>query len=310
MTAHLVHQSYGKHRVRVSKIKRPRQSPACQEIHELVEVAVDVELQGAFDPAYTAGDNSMVIATDTCRNTIYALAKDDSLDSIESFGVTIGNHFLRQYAHVNHVTVRLSGRRWHRLLDCPHGFIGTDSETPSAVVTARRDTDFVTTVHGGLENLMVAKTTQSGFSDFHRDEFRTLADTTDRILATSMSASWAYAAETPIPETPIPEISIPETRAAETGTSETRNFITARESIRSALLATFINHYSRSVQETLYKMAQAALAATDAIDSITLTMPNKHHIPFNLAPLDRVNDNEVFVVTDEPFGFISATVNR
>jgi urate oxidase len=290
MSTHLVHQSYGKHRVRVSKVKRPRQSPASQEIHELVEVAVDVELQGAFDAAYTAGDNSMVIATDTCRNTIYALAKDHCLDSIESFGITIGNHFLRQYAHVNHVTVRLSGRRWHRLLDCPHGFIGTDSETPSAVVTARRDTDFVTTVHGGLENLMVAKTTQSGFADFHRDEFRTLADTTDRILATSMSASWVYARET---------------RAA-----ETRDFVTTRESIRSALLATFINHYSRSVQETLYKMAQTALAATDAIDSITLTMPNKHHIPFNLAPLDRVNDNEIFVVTDEPFGYISATVNR
>jgi hypothetical protein len=36
-----------------------------------------------------------------------------------------------------------------------------------------------------------AKTTQSGFTDFHRDEFRALADTTDRILATSMPASWA-----------------------------------------------------------------------------------------------------------------------
>jgi len=285
MTAHLVHQSYGKHRVRLSKVKRPRQSPASQEIHELVEVAVDVELQGTFDPAYTAGDNSMVIATDTCRNTIYVLAKDDPLDSIESFGVTIGDHFLRQYAHVNRVTVRLSGRHWHRLLDCPHGFIGTDSETPTAIVTAQRDVDFVTTACGGIENLMVAKTTQSGFSDFHRDEFRTLADTTDRILATSMSASWAY-------------------------TIETRDFITAREAIRSALLATFINHYSRSVQETLYKMAQAALEATAAIDSITLTMPNKHHIPFNLTPFDRANENEIFVVTDEPFGFISATVNR
>ena len=125
---------------------------------------------------------------------------------------------------------------------------------------------------------MVAKTTQSGFTDIHRDEFRTLADTTDRILATSMSASWAYARET---------------RAA-----ETRDFVTTRESIRSALLATFINHYSRSIQETLYKMAQAALAATDTIDSITLTMPNKHHIPFNLPPFDRANDNEIFVVTD------------
>ena len=285
MSVRLVQQTYGKHRVRISKIKRPRVSPPGEERHELVEITVDVELQGSFDTAYTDGDNSSIIATDTCRNTIYVLAKDDPLDSIEAFGVTVANHFLRQYAHVARVTIGLSERKWHRLLDCPHGFLGTDSETPTAVVTATRDIDFVTVARGGLENLMIAKTTQSGFASFHRDEYRTLSDTDDRILATSMKASWTYH---------------PQTDA----------FINCREQIRSALLSTFINHYSRSVQETLYKMAQAALAATESISAITLTMPNKHHIPFNLAPFNRTNDNEIFVVTDEPFGFISATVER
>jgi len=285
MSTRLVQQTYGKHRVRISKIKRPRASPPGEERHELVEITVDVELQGTFDTAYTAGDNSLVIATDTCRNTIYVLAKDDPLDSIEAFGATIANHFLRQYAHVTRVLVSLSERKWHRLLDCPHGFLGTDSETPTAVVTATRDIDFATVVRGGLENLMIAKTTQSGFASFHRDEYRTLPDTDDRILATSMKAAWTYNAQT-------------------------KDFINSREQIRSALLSTFINHYSRSVQETLYKMAQAALAATESISTLTLTMPNKHHIAFNLAPFNRTNDNEIFVVTDEPFGFISATVDR
>jgi len=285
MSIRLVQQTYGKHRVRLSKIKRPRLAPPSEERHELVEITVDVELQGTFDIAYTAGDNSLVIATDTCRNAIYVLAKDDPLDSIESFAATVANHFLGQYDHVTRVTVGLCERKWHRLLDCPHGFLGTDGETPTAVVTATRDIDFATVVQGGVENLMIAKTTQSGFASFHRDEYRTLPDTDDRILATSMKAAWTYNAQT-------------------------NDFIHSRQRIRSALLSTFINHYSRSVQETLYKMAQAALAATESISTITLTMPNKHHIAFNLAPFNRTNDNEVFVVTDEPFGFISATVDR
>lgn len=285
MSARLVQQTYGKHRVRLSKIKRPRVSPPRDERHELVEITVDVELQGSFDTAYTDGDNSLVIATDTCRNTIYVLAKDDPLDSIESFGNTVANHFLRQYAHVNRVTVSLSERKWHRLLDCPHGFLGTDNETPTSTVIATRDIDFATVIRGGLENLMIAKTTQSGFASFHRDEYRTLPDTDDRILATSMKALWTYNAQ-----------------------AKDHNQI--RKQIRSALLSAFINHYSRSVQETLYKMAEAALSATDSISTITLTMPNKHHIAFNLAPFGRTNENEIFVVTDEPFGFISATVDR
>lgn len=290
MGVRLVQQTYGKHRVRVSKIRRPRVAPPGEERHELVEVTVDVELQGSFDTAYTRGDNSLVIATDTCRNTIYVLAKDDPLDSIESFGSTVANHFLRQYAHVNRVTVSLSEKKWHRLLDCPHGFLGTDNETPTATVTATRDIDFATVIRGGVENLMIAKTTQSGFASFHRDEYRTLPDTDDRILATSMKASWTY--------------------NSWTDNAKAKDFVHSRALIRSALLSTFIDHYSHSVQETLYKMAEAALSAAESISSITLTMPNKHHIAFNLAPFNRANDNEVFVVTDEPFGFISATVDR
>lgn len=285
MSVRLVQQTYGKHRVRVSKVKRPRCAPPGEERHELVELTIDVELQGQFDSAYTAGDNSLVIATDTCRNTIYVLAQDDPLDSVESFGETIANHFLRQYAHVTRVTVALRQKLWHRLLDCPHGFLGTDGETPTAIVTATRDIDFAMVVRGGVTDLLLAKTTESGFASFHQDEYRTLPDTDDRILATSMSATWTY----------------------EAGVT---SYQSCRDQIRAALLATFINHYSRSVQETLYKMAEAGLAATESISAISLTMPNKHHIAFNLAPFNRKNDNEIFVVTDEPFGFISATVQR
>ena len=283
MAGHLKSQTYGKHQVRVSKVRRPRAAAPNAEVHEFVEASVNIELQGDFNAAYTDGDNSSVIATDTCKNTVYALAKDHSLNTIESFGLTIAEYFLAQFSHVQSCQVALTERVWNRLNDSPHGFVGNETATPTARVTLTRDGQ--PQITAGIEHLLIAKTTESGFTDFHQSEFRTLADTEDRILATELSASWTYA-------------------------DAKTDFAAARKSIVDALLAKFLDHYSRSVQETLYKMAESALNACPAATEISLTMPNKHHILANLAPFNRENENEVFVVTDEPFGYITATVGR
>ncbi|MEM6979510.1 MAG: factor-independent urate hydroxylase [Planctomycetota bacterium] len=280
MTIQLAHNTYGKHRVRVSKIRR---DPADPQHHDFVEAAVNVVLEGDLEAGYVDADNAGIVATDTCKNTIYVLAKDDPFETIEGFGITIAEHFLKQYEHLSKATVTLRQRCWDRLLDCPHGFTGNDSSAPTAEVVALRDVD--TQVKAGIDDWVVAKTTQTGFADFHRDEFRTLADTDDRIMATSVMGQWSYK-----------------------GTNV--DFAAARTQVMEALKQTFLNHYSISVQQTLYLMGEAALAACDAAKSITLTMPNKHHVPFDLKPFGRENHNDVFVVTDEPFGFIHATVSR
>lgn len=284
MAFHLAHNRYGKHQVRVSKVRRPRKAAANQERHEFVEVSVDVELEGDFEASFTEGDNGSVVATDTCKNTIYCVAKDDPLDCIETFGIAIARHFLDQYDHINDCFVRLSETVWDRLNDSPHGFTARDRAKPWASVWASREMGEVM-VSAGVEHVLIAKTTESGFTDFHRDEFRTLADTEDRILATELSAGWAYQ-------------------------GDDLDFPAARQSIMDALLARFLDHYSRSVQETLYFMGQAALGACPNATDVTLTMPNKHHLLANLAPFNRENENEVFVVTDEPSGYITGTVSR
>ncbi|MBB6429573.1 factor-independent urate hydroxylase [Algisphaera agarilytica] len=276
----LSHNAYGKHRVRVSKIKRSANDP---QHHEFIEATVAVTLEGDLAESYTLGDNTNVVATDTCRNTVYAKAKDDPFDTIESFGVTLAEHFLSQYDHLTKATVELREHRWHRLDGHGHCFTGSDGETPTATVVAERGQ--ATTVSAGLDDLMIAKTTQTGFENFHRDEYRTLPDTDDRIFATVLTASWDYA-------------------------SADTDFAAARAAIRDAMLAKFTDHYSKSVQETLYLMANAGLDTCADATSITLTMPNKHHLRFNLEPLGRTNDNEVFHVTDEPYGYITGTVTR
>ncbi|TWT76110.1 Uricase [Posidoniimonas polymericola] len=282
MASHVTHNAYGKHGVRISKVRRPRTAPPNKERHEFVEVTADVELQGDFEAAFTQGDNRQVVATDTCKNTLYVLAKDHPLDSIESFGIAVCAHFLGRYDHVAQVEVRLVEQLWDRLGGSDHCFTAAQKMRPTAVVTQHRGADPM--VVGGLDRLTIAKTTESGFEDFHRDEFRTLADTSDRVLATEMTASWKYAAAA--------------------------GFGSARAAIVKAMLKRFTDHYSRSVQETINLMAEAALDACPAVAEITITMPNKHHILANMAPFDRENENEVFVVTDEPFGYITATIAR
>ncbi len=284
----LLHHHYGKHRVRVSKIQRdPSTPPSGPEArHDFVEAEVDVELEGGFEQAYTDGDNTPVVATDTVRNTVYALAMDDPWGSIETLGLTIARHFVGTYDHVSRATVRLREHRWHRIGDHPHAFTGSDGETPTTTVSVQRDGH--ASVTAGLDHLMIAKTTQTGFENFHRDAFRSLPDTDDRILATVLKAQWAF-------------------DATDHNASQ---FNTDRAAIRTAMLNAFGDHYSVSVQQTLYRMGAAALEACPRISQITLTMPNKHHLRFDLEKIGRPNANVVFHVTDEPCGFIEATVGR
>jgi urate oxidase len=84
----------------------------------------------------------------------------------------------------------------------------------------------------------------------------------------------------------------------------------ARQAIMSALLTTFAREFSPSVQNTLFLMGSAALAACPDISEIHLAMPNKHYLPINFKPFNLENNNEIFLPTDEPHGQIEALVTR
>jgi len=269
---------YGKSRVRLVKLRRSR------EPHEIVDLTIDVQLEGAFDAVYVDGDNASCLATDTMKNTVYALARQDPIVSVESFGLRLAAHFI---ATPQVARVRLSAieHRWDRLAvggrPHPHAFVQPGGEQWTAVVTCDRERREVVS---GLANLVVLKTTDSAFAGFPRDPFTTLPETTDRILATAVTASWRYA-------------------------SASADF-SARDRIRTALVETFAAHDSRSVQHTLYAMGEAALAACGEIVEITLSLPNRHHLLVDLAPFGLDNPNEIFVATDQPYGLIEATIRR
>ena len=274
---------YGKSRIRLVKVRRPAGAQA-DAPHELVDLALDVQLEGAFEAVYVGGDNRPCLATDTMNNTVYAIARQDPIVDVESFALRLADHFLAKPG-VSRARISASEQPWERLSaggrPHPHAFVQAGAEHWTTVVTRdSRGGEIVS----GLAGLIVLKTTDSAFSGFPRDEFTTLPDTEDRIMATSITAAWTY-----------------------------RSGVTdfgGRGTVRRTLVETFAVHASRSVQHTLYAMGEAALAACADISAITLTLPNRHHLLVDLSPFGLDNPNEIFVATDQPFGLIEATVRR
>jgi urate oxidase len=269
---------YGKSRIRLVKVRR---SP---DAHQIVDLTLEVQLEGAFDPVYIDGDNASCLATDTMKNTVYALARQDPIVHVETFALRLAEHFVA-VPKVSRARISAIESPWARLSaggrPHPHAFVQPGGEQWTAVVT--RDAA-ETSITSGVTNLVLLKTSESGFSGFPRDRYTTLPETDDRILATSLTATWTYRA----------------------GTSD----FAARDRVRAALVETFAAHQSRSVQHTLYAMGEAALAACVDVTETTLTLPNRHHLLVDLKPFGLDNPNEVFVATDQPFGLIEATVRR
>jgi urate oxidase len=269
---------YGKASVRLVKVDRGA------DPHAVHDFTVDVQLEGDFERVYTDGDNVDCLATDTMKNTVYAFAGQHGVDGPETFGDRLAQHFAAQRA-VTTATISIVEHRWAGVAvgatTHPHAFVQQGAEEWTAVVS--RNAGGVS-IRSGLRHLVVLKTTDSGFSGFPRDAYTTLPETSDRIFATSVTASWLY----------------------RPGTSD----FSGREHIRIALLETFAAHDSRSVQHTLYAMGRAALAACGDVDEITLSLPNRHHLPVDLTPFGLDNRNEVFVATSQPYGLIEATISR
>jgi urate oxidase len=276
----LLSNSYGKQRVRVMKVLR------AAERHEVKELDVGVRLEGDFDASYTAADNRLVVPTDTVKNTVHVLAHSHLGPQTEPFALLLVQHFLERYPQIERVAVETSECRWLRFAvdGKPHGhtFLGDRARSAAWIVGAR---GAAAEIDSGVEDLLVMKSTGSGFAGFPKDGYTTLPETNDRILATEIRARWTW-------KTP-PE-----------------NFNATNAAVLDSMLRVFALEFSPSVQTTLFAMASAALSAFPGISRVSLALPNKHYLRANLLPFDLENPNVTFVPTDEPYGLIEAVVAR
>eukprot|EP00921_Rhytidocystis_pertsovi_P004607 GHVQ01007993.1.p1 GENE.GHVQ01007993.1~~GHVQ01007993.1.p1 ORF type:complete len:228 (+),score=20.83 GHVQ01007993.1:118-801(+) len=184
--------TYGKTKVRVVRVRRPL--VASPTYNELAEVHVEVLLEGDFIQAYTEGDNSKVIPTDTIKNTCYVIAKESFFDSIEDYGLSLIRYFLNRHSHVSTVRVSLKEHIWERIAvngtPHEHAFKSCGPEVYTAECSCQRDER--PQVVSGIKELKVMKTTQSGFDGYLRDEYTTLQPSKDRIFCTTIQGSWRY----------------------------------------------------------------------------------------------------------------------
>jgi urate oxidase len=280
MSAILTENRYGKSRARLVKVERRGSR------HEMKDLSVDVQLSGDFSAAYLEGDNRKVLPTDTMKNTVYALAREQPLGEIEEFGQRLAEHFLCRNAHVSWVRIAISESDWSRIRvggqEHDYAFIRTGEEKRISVVQQDR---CGVTVKAGVADLIVLKTTRSAFEGFLHDEYTTLKDSRDRLLGTAVKAEWTYA----------PGV---------------REYGKLWRTARAAILEVFAGHDSRSVQHTLYAIGEAVLERIPEVTRIELSMPNRHCLWVDLAPFGLDNPNEVFVPTEEPHGLIEAVLTR
>ena len=276
---------YGKAESRVVRIVRDHVHP--DRRHEIVDLNVSSSLRGDFDAAHVEGDQSAVLPTDTQKNTAFAFAKLHGVASPEDYALALGRRLLEATPAATSAQVRVEVFAWDRLDE--HAFVRRGGEVRTCVVTVARDATYVLS---GVQDLVVLKSTGSEFKGFLTDEFTTLAETDDRILATSLVARWRH-----------------EGPADKSATDWNASY----RSVHQMLLTTFATTYSRALQETLHVMGSAVVDEVPGIAEIRFSAPNKHHFlvdfsGFDVAGLE--NNGEVFIAADRPYGLIECQVSR
>lgn len=271
---------YGKAECRLVRVRRDTTR------HEIDDLTVTSQLRGDFAACHLDGDNSHVVATDTQKNTVYAFARQYGVGTPEEFLLRLARHFTGEFDWVTGGRWLAWAHPWQRIevggAGHDHAFVRAGTETRTAAVHAGPGG---TRVLAGLRDLVVLKSTGSEFSGFPRDRYTTLAETGDRILATSVTAWWRY-------------------RDAD------GDFDGRYAAVRERLLTTFAELHSLALQQTLFAMGRAVLEACAEIAEIRLSLPNRHHFDVDLEPFGLDNPGEVFVAADRPYGLIEAAVGR
>ncbi|TVY54227.1 Uricase [Lachnellula cervina] len=287
---------YGKDNVRVYKVEKDPETG----IQTVTEMTVTVLLEGAIDVSYTKADNSVVIATDSMKNTVYIKAKEHPVTPPELFASYLGTHFIEKYSHITTANIKVVTHRWTRMTidgkPHPHSFYRDGNETRNVEAVVRKDKGIE--IRSGIVGLLVLKSTGSQFHGFVRDEYTTLPEVWDRILSTDVDCGWSWKTFSGMSAV---EQAVPK-------------FDKAWEDARSITMKTFAEEDSPSVQNTMYKMCGSILEAVPEVETVDYSLPNKHYFEIDLSwhkgTKNTGKDAEVYAPQSGPNGLIQLTVAR
>jgi len=287
---------YGKDNVRVYKVERDEKTG----VQTVTEMTVCVLLEGAIDVSYTKADNSVVVATDSMKNTVYIKAKEHPVTPPELFASILGTHFVEKYPHITTANIKIVTHRWTRMTidgkPHPHSFYRDGSETRNVEAVIRRGKGI--DIRSGIVGLLVLKSTASQFHGFVRDEYTTLPEVWDRILSTDVDCGWAWKTFS----------------GMNAVTAAVPKFDKAWEDSRAITMKTFAEENSPSVQNTMYKMCCKIMDAVPEVENVDYSLPNKHYFEIDLSWHQGLKntgkDAEVYAPQSGPNGLIQVNVAR
>src|ERR1700712_217934 len=279
---------YGKAEVRLVHVDRST------PMHFITDINVTSQLIGDFDDTHLTGANDKIIATDTQKNTAYALARKGGVPSIEEFALRLARNYVGTYDYVTGARMEIEQYAWDRINTAggphDHSFTKGPAAVRNTVVRKEGPTE---TVISGVTGLVVLKSTGSEFHGFPDVPYTSLVETDDRVMATSVSARWLYG----------------NTGGGQADATEF-DWTTAFRSVKAIMLEQFALVHSLSLQQTLFAMGRSVLEAHPEIVEIRLSMPNIHHFVVDLSKWDLDNPNMVLYAADRPYGLIEAAVVR
>jgi urate oxidase len=222
----------------------------------------------------------------------------------EEYAVALARYLVDKYPRVSRAKVSVEQAPWQRHAATSsaqphdHCYVACGSEVRTARAVAEKSG--AVDVISGVRDLKILKTTQSGYVGYLRDHHTALPPSTDRMMATSVTAHWRY------------------TPQLVQGPAGSFDYDGAFESVRAAMLDAAFGApkggvYSPSVQYTLFEMAGLAMRRCPSVESVFLNMPNLHFIPAKIEGPRGAGDafaDDVYVATSEPHGNIEAVVTR
>ncbi|HEX2458162.1 MAG TPA: urate oxidase [Vicinamibacterales bacterium] len=254
--------------------------------HDPRDLTVRCHFEGDFSTAFTEGRSEGLVPGEALKNLVHASARQDGSGEIEPFGLALCDRLLEQFPRITRVRVEIAEQPWGRLE------IGGKAQgqafaagTPERRTTTVTSNGKQTAVVSGLEQLTVMRT--SGFGPRRRrDEDDTgIQDGLQRLLVATIAARWTYS-------------------------SADVTFGPYRQAIRAAIVETFAAHASRSVQYTLYAIADVVIGSVPEISQITLALHERPYRPADLFSAGMENPDDLFVALEEPVGEVEVTVER
>ena len=237
-----------------------------------------------FLPAYTEGDNRDVVATDTMKNFVYAMALEYPGATHEGFAAFLARRFLATYPQMQRLRLLVEEIPF----SAHSGKLLSPLDDDYGTVQLELGRDGMRALHCGRRNLRLVKLTGSAFRDFARDAYTTLPEVSDRPLFIHLDVHWQY-------------------RRMEDGVNDGPARI-ASEAVREAVITTFDEFVSMSIQHLVYEMGTRLLEQFDGMAEVSFEAQNRLWDTSKVSDTDRTT--RVFSDPKPAHGFIGLTLRR